>query len=211
MGTCSHPSPAIASNRQHHQQSPASPAITSNRQPIATLLQCYIVTCYVKEIPTSHFCCLGLCQIIRTIIKTSKQTIIRTIIKTSKKENKTMSLILSEHFRLAEFTTSLVAVTRRIDNTPSLPAICNLQQLCLHVLEPLRAHLGHAVRINSGYRSAKLNAAVGGVKTSDHTRGCAADIFVPDVKTGRQWFAWMMDNLPFDQLIWETASAGKAC
>ena len=33
-----------------------------------------------------------------------------------------MSLILSEHFRLAEFTTSLVAVTRRIDNTPPLPA-----------------------------------------------------------------------------------------
>ena len=121
-----------------------------------------------------------------------------------------MSLILSEHFRLAEFTTSLTAVTRRIDNTPPLPAICNLQQLCLHVLEPLRAHLGHAVRINSGYRSAKLNAAVGGVKTSDHTRGCAADIFVPDVKTGRQWFVWMMDNLPFVQLIWETASAGKA-
>ncbi len=118
-------------------------------------------------------------------------------------------VILSEHFRLAEFTTSLVAVTRRIDNTPPLPAICNLQQLCLHVLEPLRAHLGHAVRINSGYRSAKLNAAVGGVKTSDHTRGCAADIFVPDVKTGRQWFAWMMDNLPFDQLIWETSPAGQ--
>ena len=224
METCRHPSPA-------------SPPIARNRHPIVTLLQCYIVTCYVKEIPTSHFCCLGLCQIIKTIIKTSKQTIIKTIIqnikttiiktiiiktiKTNdhhqkhqkqniKKENKTMSLILSEHFRLAEFTTSLVAVTRRIDNTPPLPAICNLQQLCLHVLEPLRAHLGHAVRINSGYRSAKLNAAVGGVKTSDHTRGCAADIFVPDVKTGREWFAWMMDNLPFDQLIWETASAGKA-
>ena len=46
------------------------------------------------------------------------------------------------------------------------------------------------------------------MKTSDHTRGCAADIFVPDAKTGRQWFAWMMDNLPFDQLIWETASGG---
>ena len=124
---------------------------------------------------------------------------------------KNMSIILSEHFRLTEFTTSLVAVTRRIDNTPPLSAVGNLQQLCLHVLEPLRAHLGHAVRINSGYRSAKLNAAVGGVKTSDHTRGCAADIFVPDAKTGREWFAWMMDNLPFDQLIWETASAGKAC
>ena len=125
--------------------------------------------------------------------------------------NKNMSIILSEHFRLTEFTTSLVAVTRRIDNTPPLSAVGNLQQLCLHVLEPLRAHLGHAVRINSGYRSPRLNAAVGGVKTSDHTRGCAADIFIPDAKTGREWFAWMMDNLEFDQLIWETASGGKAC
>ena len=124
---------------------------------------------------------------------------------------KNMSIILSEHFNLTEFTTSLVASTRRIDNTPPLSAVSNLQQLCLHVLEPLRAHLGHAVHINSGYRSPKLNAAVGGVKTSDHTRGCAADIFVPDAKTGREWFAWMMDNLPFDQLIWETAPAGKAC
>ena len=124
---------------------------------------------------------------------------------------KNMSIILSEHFCLTEFTTSLVAVTRRIDNTPPLSAVGNLQQLCLHVLEPLRAHLGHAVRINSGYRSPRLNAAVGGVKTSDHTRGCAADIFVPDAKTGREWFAWMMDNLEFDQLIWETAPGGKAC
>ena len=74
---------------------------------------------------------------------------------------KNMSIILSEHFRLTEFTTSLVAVTRRIDNTPPLSAVSNLQQLCLHVLEPLRAHLGHAVRINSGYRSPKLNAPSG--------------------------------------------------
>ena len=66
-----------------------------------------------------------------------------------------MSIILSEHFRLTEFTTSLVAATRRIDNTPPLSAVGNLQQLCLHVLEPLRAHLGHAVRINSGYWVAK--------------------------------------------------------
>ena len=124
---------------------------------------------------------------------------------------KNMSLILSKHFHLTEFTISLTAITHGIDNTPPLSAICNLQQLCLHVLEPLRAHLGHAVRINSGYRSARLNAAVGGVKTSDHTRGCAADIFIPDAKTGREWFAWMMDNLEFDQLIWETSSAGKAC
>ena len=31
---------------------------------------------------------------------------------------KNMSIILSEHFNLTEFTTFLVAATRRIDNTP---------------------------------------------------------------------------------------------
>ena len=67
MGRCSHPSPVIASNRY-----------------IVTLLH---VTCYVKEIPTSHFCCLGLCQIIRTIIKNIKTTIIKTIIIKTIKTN----------------------------------------------------------------------------------------------------------------------------
>ena len=39
---------------------------------------------------------------------------------------KNMSIILSEHFNLTEFTTSLVASTRRIDNTPPLSAVSNL-------------------------------------------------------------------------------------
>ena len=39
------------------------------------------------------------------------------------------------------------------------------------------------------------------------TFAVGTDIFVPDANTGREWFAWMMDNLPLDQLIWETASA----
>lgn len=39
------------------------------------------------------------------------------------------------------------------------------------------------------------------------TFAVGTDIFVPDVKTGREWFAWMMENLPLDQLIWETAPA----
>ena len=42
------------------------------------------------------------------------------------------------------------------------------------------------------------------------TFAVGTDIFVPDVKTGREWFAWMMGNLPLDLLIWETASAVRA-
>ena len=33
------------------------------------------------------------------------------------------------------------------------------------------------------------------------TFAVGTDIFVPDANTGREWFAWMMDNLPLDQLI----------
>ena len=58
-----------------------------------------------------------------------------------------MSIILSEHFNLTEFTTSLVAVTRRIDNTPPLSAVSNLQQLCLHVLGPPRPCRPHQQRL----------------------------------------------------------------
>ena len=59
-------------------------------------------------------------------------------IKTKHQEQKmikNMSIILSEHFRLTEFTTSLVAVTRRIDNTPPLSAVSNLQQVIGHLVK----------------------------------------------------------------------------
>lgn len=79
----------------------------------------------------------------------------------------------------------------------------NLKALCLNVLEPLRAHVKEPVEISSGYRCPALNAKVGGSSTSQHMRGEAADIRHNNVKTLKKWFLWMMDNLAFDQLIWE--------
>lgn len=46
------------------------------------------------------------------------------------------------------------------------------------VLEGVRAKLGRAVRVNSWCRCPRHNAEVGGVKDSQHLRGCAADIRV---------------------------------
>ncbi len=160
MGTCSHPSPAIAANRH---QSPASPP----HRHIVTLLHCYMLHVTLRRFPLRTSAASGSAKSSKHQNKRSSKHQNndhqndhpkhqnndhqkRSSKTKHQKENKTMSLILSEHFRLAEFTTSLVAVTRRIDNTPPLPAICNLQQLCLHVMEPLRAHLGHAVSIKSG-------------------------------------------------------------
>lgn len=47
---------------------------------------------------------------------------------------------LSKHFKLNEFLRSETAVRRGIDNTPSIEVVSNLQQLCVNILEPLRAY-----------------------------------------------------------------------
>lgn len=49
-------------------------------------------------------------------------------------------------------------------------------------LQLIRNHFGKAVRINSGYRCAKHNAAVGGARASKHMQGQAADIKVSGVE-----------------------------
>lgn len=49
-------------------------------------------------------------------------------------------------------------------------------------LQKIRDHFGAPVTINSGYRCSKHNKAVGGVSSSYHTKGMAADIVVKNVK-----------------------------
>lgn len=122
-------------------------------------------------------------------------------------------MTLTEHFTLEEFTTSATARSRSIYNTllcsnpQHARIIDNLKNLCTDVLEPLREHVRQPVLISSGYRSPELNKAVGGARNSQHMLGEAADIHIPDEETGREWFRWIMDNVRFDQLIWEKASA----
>lgn len=110
---------------------------------------------------------------------------------------------LSKHFTLEEMTRSATARRLQIDNQPDEQQVRNLQALCENVLEPLREAMGTAVRISSGYRSPQLNRAVGGSRGSQHLKGEAADIIVPDADTGNRWLLWIMDNCRFDQLIKE--------
>jgi len=49
--------------------------------------------------------------------------------------------------------------------------------LALRVLEPLRKHVGAPIHVSSGYRSQRLNDAIGGAPTSQHIRGEAVDIW----------------------------------
>lgn len=113
---------------------------------------------------------------------------------------------LSKHFKLSEFIKSSTATARKIDNTPTLEVVSNLQYLCVNVLEPLREYFNSPIVISSGYRCPKLNAAVGGVSSSQHMTGEACDIHIPDEATGKKWFEWMISNLRYHQLIWEKAT-----
>lgn len=86
---------------------------------------------------------------------------------------------LTPHFTLKEMTASKSYPT--IYNVPPLDVIDNLVTVC-QWLEDLREaynsryNAEEPVLINSGYRSQRLNYAVGGAKQSNHLRGCAADI-----------------------------------
>ena len=110
--------------------------------------------------------------------------------------------VLSPHFTREELCLSEVAVRHGIRNVPGPAVVENLTALCKTILEPLREALG-PVHILSGYRSAQLNATIGGARKSQHVDGLAADLVVPGVAV-IEVARWLYcSGLPFDQLIYE--------
>lgn len=107
-----------------------------------------------------------------------------------------------KHFRIEEFEASPTAKTMGIDNTIPVEARRAVERLVEAVLDPLREKFAMPIYVNSGYRSAALNAAVGGVANSQHRRGEAADI-TSGTREGnmRLWRLLRKMRLPVDQAI----------
>ena len=115
-----------------------------------------------------------------------------------------MNTSVTMHFTIEEMYASKTAKEKGINNKPNMQQMINLVYLCAYVLEPLRVAMNEPIKIGSGFRSRELNAAVGGVMNSQHTKGQAADLCIDgDLKKGRKWFEYIKNHLPFDQLIWE--------
>lgn len=106
---------------------------------------------------------------------------------------------LSKNFKLSEFTHSNTAVEHNIDNTPSPSEVANLKILCEKLLQPLRDVYARPMTISSGYRNKELNKKVGGVSTSQHMRGQAADVAVPNPRLLLDIL--MASGIEFDQAI----------
>jgi uncharacterized protein YcbK (DUF882 family) len=106
---------------------------------------------------------------------------------------------ISKSFRWSEFTKSDTATRLHIQNEiTDWDVRDNIKALVEEVLQPLRDSWGGPLFINSGYRCPELNKAVGGVPTSMHCKGQAADVGVTDPYALAQLAKRM--NLGFDQM-----------
>lgn len=113
-------------------------------------------------------------------------------------------MLLSPHFSLEELTFSQAAVRLGIDNTPDAEEIANLRHLCDELLEPARLVLGVPLHVDSGYRSIKVNAQVGGDSASAHMYGRAADIIPINMSISEAFDRLRKDiTLPYDKIIFE--------
>lgn len=111
---------------------------------------------------------------------------------------------LSEHFSLSEFEYSATAIRYGIDNSVPYCFIPSLKNLCEQVLEPLRQHVRQPMVISSRYRCPELNKLVGGSPTSQHLKGEAADIYIPDPKKLLSWYNYLkQSDISYDQLLLE--------
>lgn len=112
-------------------------------------------------------------------------------------------MMLSPHFSVLEMTRSATAARMGIDNTPEAEHIEAARFLANEVLEPIRKAARAPIGVNSWYRSAELNEAIGGVSNSQHTKGEAADLqcwSLPELAFWKQ-IVKLVPHLPIDQAI----------
>jgi zinc D-Ala-D-Ala carboxypeptidase len=110
---------------------------------------------------------------------------------------------ISKNISYKEATHSNTAKARKIDNTPDADTIVRMKLVAKKCFQPLREWYGKPIKINSFYRSEKLNIAIGGAKKSQHMKGEAIDLTAGSVEENRKLYNWICENLEFDQAIWE--------
>lgn len=107
---------------------------------------------------------------------------------------------ISENFSFKEFEASDTAEKYGICNVITDWRVRdNIMALVDNILQPLRDAWGKPLTINSGYRCPALNNKVGGVPTSQHVKGQAADVGCPDPLALARLAMSM--GLDFDQMI----------
>lgn len=110
---------------------------------------------------------------------------------------------MSDHFSDEALCASSTAERLEIDNDPP-PEVVEHLKVTAAGMELVRALLGHAIHIDSGYRCPALNKAVNGAPNSAHLSGYAVDFTCPEFGVPKQivnaiWYS----GIQFDQIIYE--------
>jgi hypothetical protein len=111
---------------------------------------------------------------------------------------------LTEHFSLAEATVTGV----KADNTPT-DAQLEVIKKTASQLEKVREVLGVPLKINSWFRSASVNEAVGGSATSAHSYGLAVDFKTKEFTVAEICAKINEAGIKYDQLIDEKNASGR--
>ena len=116
------------------------------------------------------------------------------------------TIMLSEHFSLAEAITSETAERHNIDNTPT-PEVLNTMYKTAVKMEKVRNILGDiGIHINSWNRVPQVNALVGSFSNSQHIKGEAVDFICPRFGTPLDICKKIIENkslIQYDKLILE--------
>lgn len=107
-------------------------------------------------------------------------------------------MYIPKYFSFSEMI--FTVFTSQENNLPDWDDINRLLELCRWILDPVREMYGKPIVVTSGFRSPSLNHLVGGVSTSQHISGLAADLCCEDSKALFDLIA--ESDLPFDQLIY---------
>lgn len=107
-------------------------------------------------------------------------------------------MYIPKYFSFTEMISTVS--TAQENNLPDWDDINRLLELCRWILDPVREMYGKPIVVTSGFRTLFLNRLVGGVSTSQHMQGLAADLRCDDPKALFDLIA--ESDLPFDQLIY---------
>jgi len=108
--------------------------------------------------------------------------------------------ILTKNFTLEELT---ITDHREFDNEPNESERANLVRLAIFLEQVKELLGGKPIMVSSGFRSKKVNDAVGSRDSSQHRVGAACDFRVPGMVPDEVVKSVIASDLQFDQVIRE--------